>query len=160
MAVARQDRWPGFTLSGAYADGGGFSPEKIVGVGVSFPLPVWNANGAGIEAGKFHHEAELQKYAFEKERTGRLLKAEFLRYEASRHAVRALPVAKLGEIEAEMAGTDQGFRRGHVDLLTYIEADSQHSETLDAIYDAQVEFATTTSHLLSSMGDDALPLEK
>jgi hypothetical protein len=62
-------------------------------------------------------------------------------------------------MEKSMSITDQGFRKGQVDLLTYIEADSQHSDGLEAIFAAQTEYVSYLSTLLAMVGDSTIPEE-
>lgn len=159
LRLSRKDAWPTFTVSGSYADGNGFAPERIYGLGLSFPIPAFNSNSAGIQASQFRQQAEISKLSFERDRTLLRLKSALLRYETSRSAVQRLSVNRISEIEKGMTITDQGFRKGQVDLLTYIEADSQHSESLEAIYAAQTEYASYLSNLLTIVGEPTIPLE-
>lgn len=159
LKLSRKDAWPTFTVSGFYADGHGFAPERIYGLGLSFPIPAFNSNSAGIQASQFRQQAEVSKLSFERDRILLRLKTALLRYETSRSAVQRLSVNRISEIEKAMTITDQGFRKGQVDLLTYIEADSQHSESLEAIYSAQTEYASYLSNLLAIVGEATIPLE-
>lgn len=157
--LSKKEAWPTFTLSGSYGEGKGFAPEKVYGVGLAFPLPVLNSNSAGIQASQYRQEAEVSKLSFEQEKVQLRLKSALLRYETSRNSIQRLAVKKIPEIEKGMTITDQGFRKGQVDLLTYIEADSQHSESLEAIYAAQTEYIIYLSNLLAMVGEASFPLE-
>lgn len=159
LKLSRKDAWPTFTVSGSYADGNGFAPERIYGLGLSFPIPAFNSNSAGIQASQFRQQAEVSKLGFERDKALLRLRTALLRYETSRSSIQRLSVNRIGEIEKGMTITDQGFRKGQVDLLTYIEADSQHSESLEAIYAAQTEYASYLSNLLTIVGETTIPLE-
>lgn len=159
VRLAEKDAWPAFTVSGSYGDGSGFAPEKTYGLGMSFPIPVFNANRAEIQASQFRRQAESTRLQFERDKAAAQLKKVLLRYETSRSAIQRLSVNRVPEIEKAMSITDQGFRKGQVDLLTYIEADSQHAETLEGIYAAQVEYLSFLSDLLTLVGESKIPLE-
>lgn len=159
LKLSRKDAWPTFTVSGSYADGIGFATEKIYGLGLSFHIPVFNSNSAGIQASQFRQQAEVLKLSFGRDRTLIRLKTALLRYETSRNSIQRLSVNRIGEIEKGMTMIDQGFRKGQIDLLTYIEADSQHSDSIEAIYAAQTEYASYLSNLLEIVGEASIPLE-
>ena len=50
MALARNERFPSISVGPSYSEENALDRERIVGLGVSFPLPLWNRNGANIEA--------------------------------------------------------------------------------------------------------------
>ena len=159
VKLAQKDSWPTPTVSGFYSDGNGISPEKIYGLGLSLPISIFNTNSAGVQASQFKSQAEATRLDLEREKTLLGLKSAFLRYESARSSIQHLSITRVPEIEKGMTITDQGFRKGQVDLLTYIEADSQHSDSLDAIYAAQTEYISYLSNLLALVGEPTIPLE-
>ena len=50
VALARNERFPSISVGPSYSEENALDRERIVGLGVSFPLPLWNRNGANIEA--------------------------------------------------------------------------------------------------------------
>lgn len=157
--LSKNEAWPAFTVSGSYGNGSGYAPEKTYGVALSFPIPSFNTNSAGIRASQFRQQAEISRLGFEQDQVFLKLKNAWLRYEMARSSIQHLPVNRIPEFEKSMSVTDQGFRKGQIDLLTYIEADSQHSESLDAIYAAQTEYVSYLSTLLAMVGDATIPEE-
>lgn len=157
--LSRKEFWPALTVSGSYGDGSGYAPERTYGLGVSFPIPSFNTNSAGIQASQYRQQAEVSRLSFERDQAVLRLKTSLLRYETARNSIQHLPVGRIAEFEKSMSVTDQGFRKGQIDLLTYIEADSQHSESLEAIFAAQTEYVSYLSTLLAMVGESTIPEE-
>ncbi len=158
--LAALDSWPGLTLSGTYSDGSGYNPEKIYGLGISLPIPIFNANRSARAASELKHQAENERLSFLKEQTTKDLRAALLNFELAKKSVLGLPVKKIEDLEKAIFETDKGFKRGQVDLITYLEADSQHFESLSAILEAQLDLIRSISELQTLTGNNQLILEK
>lgn len=87
------------------------------------------------------------------------LNSAFLSFELAKKSVVGLPVKKIDDLEKAITETDKGFKRGQVDLLTYLEADSQHFESLSAILEAQLDLVKSISDLQILTGSSQLILE-
>ena len=78
-------------------------------------------------------------------------------YEAARRIVQEYPEALLAELEAQLQEAEEGFRKGQVDLLTFLELDSSASETFGRVLDAQRDLAAKAAELMAAAGErDAL----
>jgi outer membrane protein TolC len=88
------------------------------------------------------------------------LRTAFLDFEFSKKSIGVLPLKKIVEFEKATQEIDKGFKRGQVDLLTYLEADTQHFESLSAILEAQLDLAKSISELQMLTGRVQLLLEK
>lgn len=153
------DSWPGLTVSGSYSDGSGINPEKIYGVGLSVPIPIFNANRSARSASELRSKAEVERLNFVKEQTLKELNSAFLNFELAKKSVINLPVVKINELEKAIAETDIGFKRGQVDLLTYLEADSQHFESISAILETQLDLIKSISAIQNLTNNSQLILE-
>lgn len=159
IELAKLDSWPGLTISGSYSNGTGYSPEKIYGLGVSLPIPVFNANTFARSASEIKSNAENERFNYLKEQATKELRVAFLNYELAKKSVVALPVKSIDDLEKTIKETDLGFKRGHVDLLTFLEADSQHFESLSAIFESQLDLVKSISDLQTLTGSNQLLME-
>ena len=155
LSLSRLEAWPDFTISASYSNGTGASHEKIYALGLSLPLPIFNFNGSAIDSAKFIHSAEIERVRFTDEKLAVEIKSAFSKYETEKESVKALSMQKLPSLEKDMSKIDQNFRRGQVDLLTYLEADSQHAESVSALYEAQVDFVKSFLDLQILTGEKA-----
>jgi outer membrane protein TolC len=152
FTYARTERFPGLTLTGEYENGTGANPERTYGLGIAFPLPVFDAKGSAIRAAESALNAENEKRKWIVERESQELRSAIERYNAARTSLTELSVSEIPKLEKEMASTDQGFKKGQVDLLTYIEADAEHFESLAAIFDSQVAFIEARNSVYRLVG--------
>lgn len=159
IGLAQKERWKGIFVSGSYSSETGYQPEQTYGLGVTFPLPMLNSGSSNVQASELRKSAAVTKFSFEEATDKKNLRTALINYQSARETIRVLPLNSIRIQEASMKVTDQGFRKSQVDLLTYIEADNQHSEGLNAIFDAQAEFAQALSQLLSLTAETQIPEE-
>lgn len=156
-ALAFRDGLPDPSVVASYEEGRAGETERNYGLGLSLALPPWNRNRAGIESAEAKRSAEERLLAFEEAR----LKAELARlvveYEAARGIVQKYPESLLPEVEAQLKEAEEGFRKGQLDLLTFLELDASASETFGLVLDAQRDLAAKGAELLAAAGEqDAL----
>ena len=69
------------------------------------------------------------------------------------------PQAILPDLEAQLKEAEDGFRKGQLDLLTFLELDSSAAETYSRVLDAQVELTTKLAEIFASTQErDAVTL--
>jgi cobalt-zinc-cadmium efflux system outer membrane protein len=139
VSLARNERYPAFTVSPYYSRENADSRDTTVGIGLSVPLPISARGRSGIEA------AEAKRRQAE---TAVLLAQRDMEREVivSAHAF----MAKLDETSrwspdsaqkfrdaAELA--DRHYRLGAVPLATYIELQNAYLEAVEALLDTKRE---------------------
>ena len=159
LRLAQYESWPGLTLTAGYADGTGTLPEKNYGLGVSFPLPVFNGNRGNIKVAEALKETENSRLRWTQEKIVADLKSIYEHYQAAAEAIADLSPDKISGQEKEMQDIDASFKRGQVDLITFLEADTQHTESLNAILEAQTHLVTKLTELLLFVGEAPQSLE-
>jgi cobalt-zinc-cadmium efflux system outer membrane protein len=153
LTLARTEAWPGLSLNAGYDVATGADPERIYSLGVSFPLPVLNTNSAAIRAAADRVAAERIRREWAEQRLGYDLRAALARYRSAKISAGELEIDRLPGLEREMRTLDRDFKRGQIDLLTYIEADAAHFETLNAMLDAQLDLVAARAEILELIGE-------
>jgi len=133
VQLARNERYPKITLAPFYASERANDEQRILGVGVTLPLPLWNQNKGSIETA---HARLLQAEA-----SYRVTSRQVER-EVATHAL-ALQT-RLGEMArwrgdsaaqfrdaAELA--DRHYRLGAVPVTTYVEMQTRYLDALEAL---------------------------
>lgn len=159
LQVAKFDSWQGFTLNGSFTYGGGADPERDFMLGVSVPLPLWNANRGAIAASESKRAAEEARLKWAREKMNSTLKSALEHYRLTSSTIKDLSPDRIAEQERDMRDVDNHFKKGQVDLITYIEADAEHFDSLNAILDAQLDFVSALRELLFLAGEAPQPLE-
>ncbi|MCM2305100.1 MAG: TolC family protein, partial [Elusimicrobia bacterium] len=155
--LASREGLPDASLVGSYERSKAAETEKTYGVGLSFAFPAWNANRSGVKSAGRRKLAEERLLGFSE----RKLKADVLHtlveYEAARQTVLKYTPETLAELEAQLKAADEGFSKGQVDLLTFLELDGSASETFARALDAQTSLAAKAAELFVLTADrDAL----
>lgn len=159
VRLAKREIWPEFRLLGSVSSLSGYDPEKVYTLGIAFPLPVFNMNIATSRAQTFRAEAGQIRQEAVRRNLKKLINSAYIRHLTNQKSLQLLQVSKVSEIEKDFEASSDGFRKGLVDLVTYIEADNQHSDAINAIYDTQVEYVESIGQLSFLSGDFLIPME-
>ena len=159
-SFAKKDVWSEFTLSGSISNGSGFAPEKITSLGLSLPLPIFSKNLSVAEAQGYRTQASQVKLDYYKANLEKLVNSSMIKFKTAQGAVLSLPVTKVSEIEKDFVKSDAGFKKGLVDLVSYLEADAQHFDAVTVIYDTQTEFVQALGEITLLTGEFLIPVEQ
>ena len=159
LKLARRELWPELRLIGSMSNLSGYDPEKIYTLGVAFPLPVFNMNLSASQAQNYRAQAQKTRIEIDRLNIERSIHSAYIRFLTNEKSMMQLQVSKVNEIEKDFQESVEGFRKGLVDLVTYLEADNQHSDAINAIYDTQVEYVASMGELSLLTGEFLIPLE-
>lgn len=159
-SFAKKDAWSEFTISGSISNGSGFAPEKVSSLGLSLPLPVFSKNLSVAEAQTYRTQASQIKLDYYKSNLEKLVNSSIIKFKTAQSAVLNLPVSKVSDIEKDFVKSDVGFKKGLVDLVSYLEADAQHFDAITVIYDTQTEFVQALGEVTLLTGEFLIPVEQ
>ncbi len=151
--LAAREAWPDLSVVAFYGEGTAAATERNVGAGLSLALPLWNRNQAGIKSAGQKAIAEDRLLALQRRRLRADLSRSFAEYEAARRVVAQNPPSLLSEMEAQLKETEREFRKGRVDLLTFLELESETAEAFNRFLDAQAGLAARIVDLLALSGE-------
>lgn len=155
--LASREGLPDTALVASYEKGQADIIGTDYGLGVSLAFPSWNRNRSGIKSAEQRRLAEERMLGYAEQRLKAELPRALVEYEAARQTVLKYPPEMLAELDSQLKEADEGFRKGQVDLLTFLETDASASETYSRALDAQVQLAVKAAELLTVTADpDAL----
>jgi len=155
--LARNERYPAIAVGPSISEERAGDRERIIGLGISLPLPFWNRNQGGIETARARQvQAETAFLVTQREMERRVLEAA-LTYETKlREMARWRPDAVQHFQEAaEIA--DRHYRLGAVPISTYVELQKQYLEAVEGLLDTKKE-ALDAAAQLELLTGLALPL--
>jgi len=122
-----------------------------MGIGISLPLPIFNQNEKGIRSAEKNIQAEKSALDFQYRQLDSSLSALLVELEVARKRVLQYHNTLLSTMENELKETDEEFRKGRVDLLVFLELDTETSETFNRVLEAHYLLMekVTTLFLLS-----------
>lgn len=157
--LASRERSPDLALFGAYERAKAGQEERSFTAGVGLTLPPWNRNRAGIRSAEERRTAEELLLAFQRRKLAADAARAAADYEAARQAVRQYAPEQLAELRVQLADAEAGFRKGQLDLLTFLELDASASETFEYILDSQLRLVTETARVFRLSGRRDLPAQ-
>ena len=139
VALAKNERFPAISVGPSFSEENALERERIIGVGVSFALPLWNRNSANIEAAAARQMQAETSYAVAQRDVERKVLESALIYERK---VREMGKWRPDTLEhfreaAELA--DRHYRMGAVPVSTYVELQKQYLEAVEGLLDTRKE---------------------
>jgi cobalt-zinc-cadmium efflux system outer membrane protein len=133
VQLARNERYPKVTLAPFYAAEKANDEQRIVGVGVSLPLPLWHQNRGNIEAASAREQqAEASLRATQREIERRVAEHALALETQLAEMAQWRPDAPARFREAaELA--DRHFRLGAVPVTVYVEMQMKYLDALEAL---------------------------
>lgn len=158
--LARNERFPAISVGPAYSEETiGGDRERVIGLGFSLPLPLWDRNQGNIEAAVARQmQAEASLYVAERELLRQVVETALTYATKLREMAQWRPDSVQHFQEAaELA--DRHYRLGAVPIATYVELQKQYLEAVEGLVDTRKEAleAAVRLELLTGM---PLPLSE
>jgi cobalt-zinc-cadmium efflux system outer membrane protein len=147
VALAKNERYPAISVGPSFSEENAFERERVVGLGVSFPLPLWNRNRGNIEAATARQmQAETSLLVAQREVERKVIEA-LVTYESK---VREMGKWRPDAVEhfreaAELA--DRHYRLGAVPVSTYVELQKQYLEAVEGLLETKKEALEAAQNL-------------
>ncbi len=156
VSLAGNERWPAIKVGPQVTEENAGGRDRVIGVGVSFPLPLWRDNTSDVAAAKARQiQAETVLGTARREVERRVVSAarayEVKVGEMARWSPDSL--ARFAEA-AELA--DRHYRLAAVPVTTYVELQKQYLEAVETLLDTRREAIAAAAELEELTGLDLL----
>ena len=153
LGLERATVYPDVTVGlNSAREGPGEAREKLVGLSVSIPLPLFRRNAAGIGQAS----AELTQAEIEKQTTGRDTRARVMalwqKLDSLRQRVQRMEQSVLQRLEENQRLSAAAYRAGEISLIQMLLATRQVLDTRREVLEAMTDFALTRSELEQTAG--------
>jgi len=145
--LAKNERFPAISVGPSISEERAGDRERVIGVAVSLPLPLWNRNSGNIDAAEARQmQAETSFHVTQRE-AERLTTQAALTYEAKlRDMARWRPDAVQHFKEAAEVA-DRHYRLGAVPIATFVELQKQYLEAVGGLLDTKKEALEAAAQL-------------
>jgi outer membrane protein TolC len=150
--LATRNRWPDPKVLGSYEEANASNREQNTRLGLGLDFPVWSRTRSGIKSAESKLKAEQALRDYEQWQIKIQLPRAVAEYEASRRIVQEYPQSLRDDLEAQLRETEQGFRRGQTDLLTFLELESSTAETYNRALQSQLDLLKTAIEIFRISG--------
>ncbi len=131
--LAKNERYPAVTVGPFISGERAGDRERTVGLGVSFPLPLWNRNAGNIEVAQARRDQAQTSLNVAQREIERKVSETYLTYAARLHEMSRIRPDAAQDFRETADLADRHYRLGAVPLTTYIEMQKQYLEALEAL---------------------------
>jgi hypothetical protein len=154
----KNQRLPDLSLTGGLSKGQKGNPEDNYTIGVQVAVPLFNMNHNKVRASRLSLEQAQTKKELVTQQLARDFEAIYSQYSLSKEQIQKFPLKKLSEMEATMLRMTEQFKRGQIDLMTFVEADLSHDMLIDETLNIQMNYIHALSQLSVLVGE-MIPLQ-
>lgn len=156
--LARNERWPAFKLGPQFSEENAAGQDRILGVVVSFPLPLWRNNQSNIEAAKARQiQAEALLFSTEREIEKRVINAS-RSYDAKRKEMNLWKPDAVKQFAEAAALADRHYRLAAVPATVYVELQKQYLDAVETLLDTRRETLAAAAELEELTGLPLIPV--
>jgi cobalt-zinc-cadmium efflux system outer membrane protein len=146
--LAKNERYPTISVGPSYSDQkAGSEEQRIIGVGISLPLPLWNRNKGNIEAAAARQvQAEVSLNVTEREIQRKTIEAA-LTYETKLREMAKWRPDSVQHFREAAEVADRHYRLGAVPISTYVELQKQYLDAVEGLLDTKKEALEAAAQL-------------
>ncbi len=145
--LAKNERYPAISIGPTYSEENAGDRERIIGLGVSLPLPLWNRNQGGIEAAAARQlQAQVSLNVTERELQRQVLAAA-LTYETKLREMAKWRPDSVQHFKEAAELADRHYRLGAVPISTYVELQKQYLDAVEGLLDTKQEALAAAAQL-------------
>ena len=145
--LAKNERYPAISVGPSISEERAGDRERIIGVGISLPLPLWNRNKGNIEAAAARQmQAEVSLYVTERELQRNVIEAA-LTYETKLREMARWRPDSVQHFREAAEVADRHYRLGAVPISTYVELQKQYLDAVEGLLDTKKEALEAAAQL-------------
>jgi outer membrane protein, heavy metal efflux system len=139
VALARNERYPTLAIGPTYSEENGDERERIVGIGVSLPLPLWNRNSGAIQGAKARQTQAEVSYAVAEREAERQVGHAIVTYQTRVQEMNKWRADSIHHFKEAAELSDRHYRLGAVPIATYVELQEKYLEAVEGLLDTKKE---------------------
>ena len=150
--LARNERWPAFEVGPMTMGQDGSTLDRIVGVSVAFPLPLWRPRTANIAAAEAKRQQAVAVLAVARREVERRVVSAARGYDSRLAELAHWRSDVVSQFESAAELADRHYRLGAVPATTYIELQKQYLDAVEAHLDTRREALAALLELEQATG--------
>jgi cobalt-zinc-cadmium efflux system outer membrane protein len=152
VELARNERWPAFEVGPMTMGQDGSTLDRIVGVGVAFPLPLWRPRAANIAAAESKRQQAAAVLAVARREVERRVVSAARAYDSRLAELAHWRSDVVSQFESAAELADRHYRLGAVPATTYVELQKQYLDAVEAHLDTRREALAALLELEQATG--------
>ena len=160
VSLAKNERFPALSIGPMYSDERAGDRERIVGAGISAPLPLWNRNNPAIETAQARQlQAETSLLVTRREVERKVAQAATT-YQRMLRSVAQWRPDSVEHFRTAADLADRHYRLGAVPIATYIDLQQNYLGAVEALVDTKREALEAASDLLTGLPQPLIQLSE
>lgn len=152
--LARNERYPAVTVGPVYSEENSLGQDRIIGLGISVPLPLWRKNKVNVEAAEARRvQAQALLAASSREMEQAVVQGAQA-YASRLSEMNHWQPSAIEEFAKAAELADRHYRVGAVPVTTYVELQKQYVEAVDSLLSLRAEAMQAARDLERSVGLD------
>jgi len=139
IELARNERYPAFSVTPFYSQERAADNERVFGVGVSIPIPLLSRNAANVAVSQARQQQAETMILVAQRELERKVASSVQAYDMKRAEMAKWRADSLKEFRQAAALADRHYRLGAVPATTYVELQKQYLDAVEALLDTQSE---------------------
>lgn len=152
VEMAKSQGYPAFSVAPFYSEERAADKERVFGIGVSIPLPLWKGNTANVAASQVRQQQAETMVLVAQRDVERKLAISVLAYETKLAEMAQWRADSLKQFREAAALADRHYRLGAVPVTTYVELQRQYLEAVEALLETQREALVVAGEIESLTG--------
>ena len=146
--LAGLEKYSDLKIQGAIGEDRSGVANKFFDFGVTFNLPVLDRNQNQVKSIESRIISENYLLSHQTRLLISKLNAAIIDYESVREVLKKFSIASISEMEDKLNFADLEFQKGRLNLINYLELETQLHETHHAVYDTQLEYIDKYTQVL------------
>jgi cobalt-zinc-cadmium efflux system outer membrane protein len=147
VRLAKNERFPALSVGPSISEERAGDRERVIGVGVSIPVPLWNRNTGNIEAAKARQtQSETSFFITQRDIDRQVIEAA-LTYETKLREMAKWRPDSVQHFREASEIADRHYRLGAVPISTYVELQKQYLEAVEGLLDTKKEALEAAARL-------------
>ena len=152
--LARNERWPAFTVGPQFSEENSLGQDRLAGVAVSFPLPLWKNPANNVAAAQARRLQAETLLAVSRRDIERRVVNSLHSWQAKKTELENWRPDSVEQFRAASELADRHFRLGAVPATTYVEIQRQYFEAVDTLLNTRREVLENVLELEQLTGMD------
>ncbi len=148
LRLANLEKYPDYTLMSQVGEDRSGVANRFYDFGLKFRVPVWDQFQNKVASAETNLKGKQDRLTHQENIIKTSFKQSFLDYEQSKVNLKLYTLSKLERIDRDLNFADMEFKRGRIQLISYLELENQLHETHHAILDAQMSHVESLLNLL------------
>jgi cobalt-zinc-cadmium efflux system outer membrane protein len=139
VALAKNERYPALSVGPSISEERAGDRERIIGVGVSVPLPLWNRNQGNIKAAEARQMQAEASLLVTRRATERKVLEAALRYDRKTREMSKWQPDSVQHFKEAAEVADRHYRLGAVPIATYVDLQEKYLEAVEGLLETKKE---------------------